>query len=279
MLKELLNGQQPAPTPAMEEIDCRTVGLTDAVRNGWFNNETGELAPGFRIGKDDVVADVGCGEGAVTVFAADHGAKVIFCDLEANKVAALEAKLRERGVAEATGLVGDSNPLAIGDGVVSRVVCMEVLEHVDAPDVVLAELVRVGKPGALYLFTVPDAAGELLQKRFASPNNFEKPNHIHIFEREQFAALVRNAGLEILDVRFTGAYWTLWMCFYWALQRASGREAEGPTLDKIVPPYHPLLQSWGRTWQYMTDMPEAAPVRRALDEFMPKSQVIIARKP
>jgi len=279
MLKKVLHWLRPAAPPPSEEIDCRTVGLGDMVKNGWFNNETGEVAPGFPVGKADVLVDVGCGEGGATMFAARQGARVIFSDLDADKVAALEARLRESGVAAATGLVGDSNPLAIGDGVASRVVCMEVLEHVDEPDVVLAELVRVGKAGALYLLTVPDPAGELLQKRFASPNYFNKPNHIHIFQRERFASLVRTAGLEILDVQFTGAHWMLWMCFYWALERASGREPEGPILDTIVPPFHPLLQSWSRTWHYMTEMPEAAPVRRALDEFMPKSQVIIARKP
>jgi len=249
------------------------------VKNGWFINETAELAPGFHVRKDDVLVDVGCGEGGATLFAARQGAQVIFSDLDADKVAALEAKLRESGVMAATGLVGNSNPLAIADGVASRVVCMEVLEHVDEPPAVLAELARVGKPGALYLLTVPDPTGERLQQRFASPNYFKRPNHIHIFQREQFAALVRNAGLEILDVQFIGAYWMLWMCFYWALERAAGREPEGAILDTIVPPFHPLLQSWARTWYYMTEMPEAAPVRRALDEFMPKSQVIIARKP
>jgi ubiquinone/menaquinone biosynthesis C-methylase UbiE len=279
MLNRLLNWLRPAPSPASEEIDCRTVGLGDLVKNGWFINETAELAPGFRVGKDDVLVDVGSGEGGATLFAARQGAKVIFSDLDADKVAALEAKLRESGAVDATGLVGDSNPLAIGDGVASRVLCMEVLEHVDEPAVVLAELVRVGKPGALYLLTVPDVGGEVLQQRFASANYFKKPNHIHIFQREQFAALVRNAGLEVLDVQFTGAYWTLWMCFYWALERTAGREPEGAILDTIVPPFHPLLQSWARTWSYMTEMAEAAPVRRALDEFMPKSQVIIARKP
>ncbi|MFN8626325.1 MAG: class I SAM-dependent methyltransferase [Candidatus Binatia bacterium] len=279
MLKSVLRWLRPAAPPASEEIDCRTVGLGDMVKNGWFVNATGEMAPGFRVGKDDVLVDVGCGEGGATRFAARQGAKVIFSDVDADKVAALDAALRESGVMDATGLVGDSNPLAIADGVASRVVCSEVLEHVDEPAVVLAELVRVGKPDAVYLLTVPDPTGERLQRRFASANYFAKPNHIRIFEREQFAALVREAGLEILDVRFMGAYWTLWMCFYWALERESGREPEGAILDRIVPPFHPLLQSWARTWQYLTEMPEAAPVRRALDEFIPKSQVIIARKP
>ena len=54
-----------------------------------------------------------------------------------------------------------------------------------------------GSGGAHYILSVPDPLCERLAKRIAPVEAFQKPNHIRIFEREQFADLVRGAGLVI----------------------------------------------------------------------------------
>ena len=41
----------------------------------------------------------------------------------------------------------------------------------------------------------------------------------------------------------------------------------------------PLMESWARTWQDLLDQPEGLAIKQTLDRFIPKSQVIIARKP
>nr|WP_317620825.1 methyltransferase domain-containing protein [Pseudomonas aeruginosa] len=177
------------------------------------------------------------------------------------------------------GIVSDSCPLPLEDALATRVIALEMLEHVDDPAQVLAELVRVGQPGALYLLAVPDAAGEHLQKRFAPSYYFSAPNHVRIFEREQFAGLVRESGLEVLQQSTFGFYWTLWMCIYWTCARASGAELEGASHDVVQPPYPPLLNDWAKLWHQLLKMPESAPMKAALDDLLPKSQVIVARKP
>ncbi|HWW08055.1 class I SAM-dependent methyltransferase [Collimonas sp.] len=263
-------------------VDSRICGLVDNVQSGWFRQDSGELLEGFAITSADVVLDVGCGEGGATMFAARCGAHVIFSDTDAAQVERLSAKVAESPARGAQPLVCDTNPLPLPDGCASRIIAMEMLEHVDDPAQVLAELVRVGQPGALYLLTVPDPVGEGLQKKLAPASHFQKPNHIHVFEREAFAALVSAAGLQIERRHASGFFWSLWMCLYWASKPdsdGSGNGDMGATRDNIKPPYPPLLDEWAKTWHQLISLPEGARIKQVLDSVMPKSQAIIARKP
>ena len=260
-------------------VDSRDCGLVDAVQRGWFQNESGELFSGFQISPDDVVLDVGCGAGGATLWAARRGAEVIFTDVVEDKIAALREQVSETSAKRATGMVCDSLPLPIADGTASRVMALEMLEHVDDPTRVMQELVRVGQPGALYLLSVPDARGEMIQKTIAPDAYFAPPNHIHIFERDAFARLVEDAGLEIERHTTYGFFWSMWTMFYWAWAKSNGVELRGESLDVVNPPYPPLLNDWAKVWHTLIQMPEASPLKNALDDLLPKSQIIVARKP
>jgi hypothetical protein len=39
------------------------------------------------------------------------------------------------------------------------------------------------------------------------------------------------------------------------------------------------MESWAKTWQDLLAQPDGLAIKQMLDQFMPKSQVIIARKP
>ncbi len=260
-------------------VDARDCGLVDAVQNGWFLNESNELFRGVPIGPDDSVLDFGCGGGGTTMFCANRGAHVIFADSVPEKVASLHERAKQTSARGVQGFVTAEPALPLADASVSRVVCLEVLEHVPEPSALMAELVRVAQPGALFLVSVPDPVGEKIQKDFAPPFYFEAPNHIHIFERDVFAALITEAGLEIVEHTGSGFFWTLWMSFYWVLLRNSGVQPDGEAFDLVQPPYPPLLNEWTRIWHQIIKMPESAPLKKALDQALPKSQIIVARKP
>jgi SAM-dependent methyltransferase len=246
------------------------------VMSGWCNAATAELFTGFAVGPDDEVLDIGCGDGLAVTFAAQRGARVTFCDLDAGKVGSLSDRLRERGLTRHAALVSSGDRLPLRDASMSRIIATEVLEHVDDPAAVMREMVRVGRPGALYLISVPDASAERFQKPFAHRSYFEAPNHVRIIEPRELEELAGSSGLEIVGRGQWGFYWFLWMCFYWASQQESGDEAT--TIDRIRPPYHPLLQSWSETWTRFMELPETDGMRRALNELMPKSRVIVARR-
>lgn len=284
MIRGLLRWLRPTPAPVpvtvpASPVSPRDVGLCDAVLDGWFLGDSGELLKGFAITADDTLLDVGCGEGVATLFAVRQGASVIFTDSEHDKVRDLARQVEAQSDKPSLGLVSNSLPLPLADGCASKVVCMEVLEHIDQPEPFMAELVRMGRPGALYLLSVPAPVGEHLQQGIAPASYFQSPNHVQIFTPERFAALVEDAGLVIEHRQATGFFWVMGMIFFWASERAAGRDPGGAVRDRIQAPYPPLMESWARTWQDLLAQPNGLAIKQVLDQFMPKSQVIIARKP
>ncbi len=262
-----LKRTEAAPLP---EAPARLedVALRDATMRGWFNTETSELFTNFPVGPGDVVADIGCGDGGNARFCASRGARLILADINPDSVAKAAASVAaEPNCAGVESHATDSDPLPIASNSVSRVVCTEVIEHVDEPARLMAELARIGQPGARYLIACPDPGSEAVQKRLAPPSYFEKPNHIRVIQHDEFARYVENAGLIIESRHSHGFYWSIWWNLFWACD---------VTLEQ---PAHPLLDSWTQTWRLLLEQPYGAAIKNALDDLRPMSQVIIARKP
>lgn len=252
-------------TPAEPEID---IGLIDIHQSGWLQSDTGELVRGFAITAEDVVLDIGCGEGGYALFSARQGAEIILADVAAEKLETARARLEKEGARSIRTLVTDANPIPLADGVISRIVAMEVLEHVEDPAQFMAELVRVARPGALFLLTVPDEIIEGVQKHIAPPVYFERPNHIRIFKRGELEQLALEAGLSVESTTQYGFYHAVWWSLYWACEN-----------QPLSPPWHPLLENWSETWSTLLSLPAGPRIKAALDTVMPKSQVVVARKP
>lgn len=243
------------------------IALVDAAMSGWFRHESQELIEGFPIVAGDTVLDVGCGDGQFTCFCANQGAEIMIADIDAEKIASLGKRLENSPARAVTQLVTDADPLPIPDNTVDKVIAMEVIEHVDDPKIFLSELVRVGKPGSMYLITAPDALAEHGQKHLAPAAYFEKPNHIRIIERSEFESWILDAGLKIIERKYYGFYKAMWWNFFWACKQ------------DLSPPWHPLLESWEKTWGLLLHTEDGARIKKGLDDFMPKSQGIIAIKP
>jgi 2-polyprenyl-3-methyl-5-hydroxy-6-metoxy-1,4-benzoquinol methylase len=263
--------QNNAPEPPSQ-----MTGLRDSVLRGWFNKAAGELFTGFPVGPGDVLVDVGCGLGAHSQFCAELGARVILVDADPKRVAQATARLKSLpGSPLVESHVSECNPLPIPDGTATRVLCTEVIEHVESPAILMSEMARIGRPGALYLFTCPDPQSEALQKRLAPPSYFESPNHVRILTHDEFARYVEEAGLVIESRHSYGFFWSIWLAFFWT----TGIPLEEASEKSFQFPGQPVLDNWLRTWQSLLDQPNGNAVKQALDDLMPKSQVILARKP
>jgi SAM-dependent methyltransferase len=242
--------------------------LLDDQLAGWFQSRTGHLVDGFQITAEDVVIDVGCGDGAAaTAFIAAQGADVIATDVDPAVLEITKRKLQKSHARRYQTIVSDSDPLPIEDGRATRVVCMEVLEHVPDPPKFMAELVRVGRPGAKYLLTVPDPASESVQNGIAPDVYWQVPNHLRVFTRDGFASFVRESGLEVERQFFRGFYWAVWWTMFWACDQEYGD------------PEHPILRHWTESWHALISSPKGKQVKQALDAHLPKSQGIVAVKP
>ncbi len=259
-------------------VDARDCGLVDAVKSGWYQAQSDELFKGFPVSAEDVVVDLGCGAGGATLFCANRGAAVTYIDINPQTIKNLAEKVSKTNAREQQGIVSSSYPLPLADNFASRIIAMEVIEHVDYPLETLKELERIGQPGALYLLSVPDALGEHVQKPIAPDNYYTKPNHIHIFERSTFAEQVEQAGLTIIEHDTYGFFWTFWMLLHWTSLHAKSESNNEIAHDAVQPPYFPLTNSWSALWHQFMQMPNADAVKRQLDNVLPKSQIILAQK-
>jgi SAM-dependent methyltransferase len=248
------------------EISYGAVGMRDAVRSGWYRDETRELFAGFPISPSDIVADIGCGGGGNSLFCAKFAAHLIAVDVDPKAVASLERRLRANSAATYRVAVSDGNPLPIESATVDKVICTEVLEHVDDVKQFFGELARIGKRGAQYLLSVPDALSEKILMRVSPPSSYAKPNHIRVIERDEFAKLADDAGLVVQKRAYYGFYWSVWNALVWQT---------GVDFDRGN---HPALDHWALAWSAVLDLPQGDVCKAALDDNLPKSQVIIAYK-
>lgn len=258
----------PAAPPPNNDPPPQPISDRDEQLSGWRNGATNELFTGVVVTADDIVADVGCSDRPeVARFCADRGAHTILVDTNTEGLARLRSQLSNYDQSLLSFVEGEEGRIPLADGTASIVVSTEVLEHVDDPVAFMAELVRIGKSGAPYILSAPDPVAEHLVKRIAEPGAFRKPNHVRIFEREEFTALVQGAGLVIERQVPVGFFSALNWILFWA--------------DWVDPVTWQAdrLESWARTWGLVLDSKDGRLVKEILDSALPKSQLIVARKP
>jgi SAM-dependent methyltransferase len=122
----------------------------------------------FDLARAESVLDVGCGQGhwgRLLDFATATGATTIGVDREAEWVTEAMRQAQAAGLADRfTYQEGSAGALPFADGSFDLVTCQTVLIHVPDPEAVIAEMVRVTKPGGLVLAAEPNnRAGMLVE--------------------------------------------------------------------------------------------------------------------
>lgn len=239
--------------------------------DGWLNGSTGELTRGLKIRATDTVIDVGCGEGGIIAFCAQQGSEVIFVDMDEGKLAATEARVKQSPAHAYRAIASDCDPIPLPDGSGDVVICTEVLEHVSDPRKFLSELIRVTRPGGQLLVSVPDSRSELLIGVTAPDNYFEAPNHVRVFAADELKSLILEASLQIETEQLTGAFWSM----YLSLSYLTTDTTEILPLDNP----HPITDHWTRLWLELQNHPQGYLIRDALNQLIPRTLCIVARKP
>lgn len=154
----------PRPVPA-QAVSLNDLSIYDRYADGWWEGRVRwlrtlqNMVPVRLAHFDGIVGDwtgkrvldLGCGGGFMAEALAQRGALVTGIDPSPGAVG-IARKHAEAGGLVIDYAVGEGEDLPLADCSADIVVCVDVLEHVEDLDRVIAEIHRVLEPGGLFLF-------------------------------------------------------------------------------------------------------------------------------
>jgi SAM-dependent methyltransferase len=158
------------------------------------------LRAGRGLPADARVLDVGCGDGFHLDLLRKHGPpgwSVRGIDTDTRAVTAA----RERGLDVEEGLVEDS---AIEPGSIDLALCIQTIEHVADPVVLLRAIARLLTPGGrLYLITDNTGSPDFWITKGRHWGGYHFPRHWNLFNKTSMRKLAETSGLDIATLSTT----------------------------------------------------------------------------
>jgi SAM-dependent methyltransferase len=155
-----------------------------------------------QVGPEDDVLDVACGPGLVACPLAEVARHVTGLDLTPAMIEQAQTRQRAKGLTNLTWIVGDAVPLPFPGAAFSVVVTRYSFHHFLDPKAVLAEMVRVCRPGGrvavIDVFTSSPEQGEAYNR----VENLRDPSHVRALSLEELTGLCHDAGLRVMRTAF-----------------------------------------------------------------------------
>jgi SAM-dependent methyltransferase len=222
------------------------------------------------IKEGDIVLDAGCGFGRHSMEFMNRGADIFSMDIdfESLKKTKYALALLKKGPGKSQSRymahMGDALKLPFRDETFHRIICSEVMEHVDDDFLACSELARVLKKNGRIAITVPTFFSEaiydvLTYEYFSTPGG-----HVRKYLPGKLADIMRKNGLEIYSIGFKHSFHTIW----WMIRCVVGLHREDHPLTRA---YHSFLNLTLRT-------PFLRRAESFFDNFFPKSLVLYAWK-
>lgn len=168
--------------------------------------DTATLIEALQLKAGSVVAEVGAGDGELTIAIAKHvgpTGRVFTSELGTERVAKLQSAVKQAGAHNVQVIEGKENEANLADGCCDAMFMRNVYHHFGAPPVMLASFLRALKPGgrvAVIDFVpgknVPTAPPG---KRGADPS--------HGVTAETVEAELKAAGFELVSSKPGGEHW------------------------------------------------------------------------
>jgi ubiquinone/menaquinone biosynthesis C-methylase UbiE len=221
----------------------------------------------------DRVLDLGAGFGRHAFAALRRGSTVVALDAgeaEMEAVQGMITAMREANEiswdASAVAIRGDVLALPFLDNSFDVVICSEVLEHIPAEALAIAELARVIKIGGRIAITVPRTLPERINWALSDDYHNVPGGHIRIYSRSYLEQLLTNAQFRIEGHEYAHGLHSP----YWWLKCLVGIERNEQWLVKR---YHQLL-----VWDIMKSPRITRTLEQVLSKFIGKSLIIYATK-
>lgn len=150
------------------------------------------------------ILDIGCGEGFVDEFLLSKNSQYQIAGIDISKKAVRAAKKR---VPKLSISVADAYNLPFKENTFDLTICTEVLEHMDNPQMVIAEAKRVSKKYCL--FSVPNeplfSLLSLLSGNYVR-NLGKHPDHINFWVKKSFTDLIQRYFTKPVIVKISSVW-------------------------------------------------------------------------
>jgi len=219
----------------------------------------------------DVLLDIGCGEGRHLIHAClVHNLLGVGMDLSIADLRTTRERFSHFAGHNPKSIFSvqqtDATCLPFADNSVDKIICSEVLEHIENYTGVLQEIKRVLKPEGILAISVPRAWPEKICWQLSSAYHQVEGGHIRIFNAVHLCQEVKALGFD-----FTHRYWAhalhspfWWLkCLWWNSQDSS----------HIIRLYHRVL-----VWDLMQKPWVTQKLETLLNPVMGKSVVMHFRK-
>lgn len=224
------------------------------------------------IQEGEQVLDVGCGEGRHSWGMYDRvDCSICAVDIEEENLrktrftlAHVDERLKRNGGWLA--IRGDATNLPIKDASFDKVVCSEVLEHLNDDKQGIRELVRVLKDEGILAVSVPNYLPETACWKISRAYHSSPGGHVRIYKTGELIGLLRQNNLHICAVRYKHALHSI----YWLLRCIFGINNEKALIPSL---YHRFL-----VWDLKTNSRPVRILEDICNHFFPKSVVIYAQK-
>ena len=225
----------------------------------------------FPIHPGEQVLDLGCGFGRHAFEAYRRGANVVAVDRSADEVEQVTSMFRAMAAAgeapadtHARAVRADLLSLPFPDASFDVVMASEVLEHIPADEIAMAEIARVVRPGGRVAVTVPRYWPERICWALSNDYHDVAGGHVRIYRGDVLGERLFRAGLTPTGSHHAHALHSP----YWWLNCALGKES----LPSRT--YHRLL-----VWDIMRKPFVTRAAEWALNPVLGKSLVMYADKP
>ncbi len=142
-VRRVLEGRKQKSRDFFDRIAGRYGSLTEP-GGGWLPLAAG-LAAGFR---GRTVADLGAGEGDLSLLLAPYAKQVMAVDASLEMVRLLQARAEDQDLADRISAIeGDIESLPIADGVVDSAFLSQALHHASSPKQAIKEAARIVRSG------------------------------------------------------------------------------------------------------------------------------------
>jgi len=228
----------------------------------------------FPIAPAERVLDMGCGAGRHAFEVYRRGAHVVAFDMDHDELAEVSKMFGAMALAgevpdgaSAKTVQGDALKLPFPDDAFDKIIAAEVLEHIPDDMAVMAELLRVLRPGGRLAVTVPSWLPERICWALSEDYHTAPGGHVRIYTRAELEAKLKATGFRVDGHHHAHGLHAP----YWWIKCAVGVGNDGNPLAKA---YHQVL-----VWDIMKRPLATRLAERVLNPVIGKSVVVYFTKP